>query len=223
VKGMVAAAVALVVACVIAAFAVSQGSDDAAGQPSGPSAPTPSVVAMPPAPTDPDAATPSSSGQGGRRTSGGGGHDGATAQPTGGAVAPGGRRTARPVRLDAPARPAAGVQVRLLSVEAVRTKARLPGEVGGPSLKLTLEVDNGTAARVSLTSAVVNLYFGDALTPAVSIDSAGGDAFPRAVAAQRSARGVFFFNVPKEDRSRVRVEVDLGLGYTVVLLQGAAA
>ena len=131
------------------------------------------------------------------------------------------RPTKPPVSLTAPATPVAGLTARLARIEKVQGLSNLPGEIAGPSLRITVEYDNATAAAVDLRAAVVNVYTGAALTPAIMLSQPGAKPFPASVAAGQTAQGVFVFNVPTNARSQVRVEVDLANQGGVLLFQGA--
>ncbi|MCV2395821.1 hypothetical protein OEB99_16015 [Actinotalea sp. M2MS4P-6] len=134
---------------------------------------------------------------------------------------PGARPSAPPVDLTDPAAPAQGLRVDLANMESVEGEATIPGEVGGPALRVTVQVTNRTDADVSLTSAVVNLYFGADQRPAVGLLEPGARDFPASVAPGASVTGVWVFNVPLDQRDQVLVEVDLSADDTVVLFSGA--
>jgi hypothetical protein len=140
------------------------------------------------------------------------------ASPTSG---PDGRATDPPVALQDSSQPTPGVVVRLASLTSVTAGATLPGEVGGPSLKVAVEVSNATSVPVDLGGAVVNLYVGQDLRPAIEL-SEGESPFPGSVAAGASASGTFVFNVPAADRDVVTVEVDLATAVPITLFQGTA-
>lgn len=129
--------------------------------------------------------------------------------------------TAPPVPLESPATPAPEVVAELRSVEAVTASAELPGEIGGPALEITLEVTNGADRILDLTTAVVNLYHGTERVPAIPIESASEPLPPKAD-PKSVVTGAHVFRVPIDQRQRIRVEVDLGIGRTVVLFEGAA-
>lgn len=129
--------------------------------------------------------------------------------------------TAPPVPLSAPASPAAEVRAELASIDAVTASAELPGETGGPALEITLEISNGTNRDFDLAGAVINLYYGRDRVPAVPIESAS-DPLPPMAGPDSPVTGSYVFRVPVEERRQIRVEVDLGIGRTVVLFEGAA-
>ena len=135
---------------------------------------------------------------------------------------PGARPTAAPVKIDAAATPAPGVQAKLLRIEAVAGLANLPGEVGGPSLRVTVQVDNGISGTLDLRYAVVNLYYGPEKTPAITLTEPGAKAFPDSIGKGGHATSAWVFNVPVDARDQVVVELDLSSAATVVLFEGAA-
>lgn len=145
-----------------------------------------------------------------------------TPTPDGDDEAGSARPTAEPVPLAEPARPAPEVEARITRIEAVEGEANLTGEVGGPSLRVTVSLDNATQTPLDLTFAVVNLYFGQDRAPAIELLRPGGKEFPAQVGAGEEATGVFVFLVPEDQRDDVLVELDLSTESTVVLFEGAA-
>ncbi|WP_104132336.1 hypothetical protein [Cryobacterium sp. M91] len=127
-----------------------------------------------------------------------------------------------PVPLTDPAVAVPGVVFSISELEAVEGVARGPGEIAGPSLRFAVSVRNDTAATVSLTSTVVNFFFGAAQSPATELAAPGGVPFPDAVAAGQAAQGVFVFTVPADARDEVQIAVDYSAGVPIVLFEGAA-
>jgi hypothetical protein len=115
-----------------------------------------------------------------------------------------------------------GVVFSVGTLDAVDGVARGPGEVGGPSLRFTVTVRNDTADTVSLTSTVVNLFFGSELNPATELTASGGAPFPQSVAPGATQQGIFVFAVPTDQREQVRIAVDYTVGVPIVLFEGAA-
>ena len=131
-------------------------------------------------------------------------------------------RVQEPVPLTDPAVAVPGVVFSISELEAVEGVARGPGEIAGPSLRFAVSVRNDTAATVSLTSTVVNFFFGAAQSPATELAAPGGVPFPDAVAAGQAAQGVFVFTVPADARDEVQIAVDYSAGVPIVLFEGAA-
>ena len=127
-----------------------------------------------------------------------------------------------PVALEEPAAAVPGVVFTIGELEAVDGEARGPGEVAGPSLRFAVSIRNDTAAPVSLTSTVVNFYYGVDQAPATELAAPGGVPLPSDVAAGGTARGVFLFNVPEDGRDLVQIAVDYSAGVPIVLFEGPA-
>lgn len=107
-------------------------------------------------------------------------------------------------------------------MEAVQGTASGPGEIAGPAVRFTITITNSTGKRVDLSNTVVNAYAGKHSDPAVPLDSPGGRPFPKSVASGASAKGVFVFNIPKADRSKVEITVDTSVLNPVVAFKGSA-
>jgi len=131
------------------------------------------------------------------------------------------RETLAPRPFDAAATPQPGVTLKVPSVEKVKGEANLPGEVGGPALRFTVELANDTGKKLDLRTVVVNAYYGPDRTPAAPLLKPGGKAFEAETGVDDAARGVFVFNVPTEFQDEVELEVDPGIGKPVVIFAGA--
>lgn len=99
-----------------------------------------------------------------------------------------------------------GADAQIVSIESVTSKAKGPGEVGGSAIRVTFEVTAGTRA-VPVSDISVNAYYGADLTPSIPMTEPGGDPFAGTIAAGKTARGVYVFNVPKNQRADVTVEM----------------
>ncbi|WP_369371110.1 hypothetical protein AB1046_20420 [Promicromonospora sp. Populi] len=149
---------------------------------------------------------------------------GTDAEPSGGTdegEAPAPRETLEPRPFDAEATPEPGVTLTVPLVEEVTGEANIPGEVGGPALRFTVELMNGTGTTLDLRTVVVNAYYGADRTPAAPLLKPGGKAFEAEAGEDDSARGVFIFNIPTEFQDDVELEVDPGIGSAIVIFTGA--
>ncbi|WP_158590153.1 hypothetical protein [Amnibacterium setariae] len=113
------------------------------------------------------------------------------------------------------------LSAEVVKTEAVQGTAEGPGEIAGPSVRFTIRLSNSTGRAVDLSSTVVNAYSGADGAPAVQLRSPGGRAFPTRVANGSSATGVFVFNIPSDERSKVEVTVDTAVGNPVIAFRGA--
>lgn len=132
------------------------------------------------------------------------------------------RERAPAVGLDDAANPARDISVTITSIESVRSRAELPGELSRPALRVTLRVDNSGRKTARLGAPVANLYFGADRTPAISMRNPGSRPFPGAVRPASSVTGRFVFNVPRSDRNKIEIEVDLASGLRIVAFEGSA-
>lgn len=128
--------------------------------------------------------------------------------------------TAPAVGLDQTADFGTGVTARLVSITAVDGVGQGPGEVGGPSLRLAIELTNGTGAVVSLDTTVVNLYAGPQAQPTDLLAGAGDTLFAGDLEAGGSETAVYVFRVPVELRDRIQVTVTYRPDAATVLFEG---
>jgi hypothetical protein len=207
---------ALAVAAVVAAVALRPDADPAAGN--APST-SPTASSGMDAGSDPEA---SESGAGDDEQPGDdpAADDPADAKPSG-AADPAARETLDPAPFGDEATPQPGVTVVVPKVEEVTGEANIPGEVGGPALRFTVDVTNGTGKTLDLRTVVVNAYYGPARTPASPLLKPGGKAFDPEVGDGDTARGVFVFNVPAEFQDKVELEIDPRVDAPIVIFTGA--
>ncbi|MCU1409255.1 MAG: hypothetical protein JWM23_1335 [Microbacteriaceae bacterium] len=128
---------------------------------------------------------------------------------------------ADPIPLEATAEPDPGVTVSVGTFESVQGEAQLAGDVAGPAIRFTVSITNGTAAPVSLSTALVNVYYGSDQSPASELQKPGGAPLPADVAAGATATGTFVFTVPEGERNNVLITVDYRVGDPVIAFQGA--
>lgn len=131
------------------------------------------------------------------------------------------RTTLPPVGIDDSATGADGVQIRIAQIESVTGEAVLPGEIGGPALRITVEVRNDSDATIDMRTATVTAAYGDPLQPANPISKPEGKAFENEASPGQAVTGVFVFEVPAEQRGHVRVDVDLSVDQPIIAFEGA--
>jgi hypothetical protein len=145
-------------------------------------------------------------------------------QPTPGdinkTVAPRKVVTRRPVRLNQTSQVTGTVRVRIPSVKAIQAQARLPGEVAGPGVAITVTVNNGSAKAIDLTNVVVTLT-DSAQNPGGAMTDARARPFRGSLAAGQVRTGVYVFTVAKNRRDPVTVTVTLEGDSPVVEFRGA--
>lgn len=115
-------------------------------------------------------------------------------------------RTKDPVPLDDEAEFGTGLTVELTRIQSIKGEAKVPGEIAGPALKLTLRASNDSKAAVGLDTVIVAVSYGRDRAPAVEL-SEGRRPFSGRLGAGDSKDGVYVYNVPTNERDDVRVEV----------------
>lgn len=99
-----------------------------------------------------------------------------------------------------------GVKAQIVKRQAVKGRARLPGEVSGPAVKLTLNITNTSNKAINLDALVVDVQ-----------DAHGRSASPLLTPPARhirgrlasgdSATGIYLFTIAKKDRSNCTVRI----------------
>ena len=115
-----------------------------------------------------------------------------------------------------------GLAIKILSAEAVKGDAVLPGEIAGPAVRYTIQITNAGADAVDLANTSVTCYTGGQRTPMNSLTSPGAQPFSGSLAKGASGSGVYVFSVPAAARDDVTIIVDYGAGQPAVVFQGAA-
>lgn len=115
-----------------------------------------------------------------------------------------------------------GGDVRITSIESVTSQARIPGEIVGPAIRVTMQIDAGTKP-VDLSRVVVNAYFGKKKTPAIEALGPGVKLFSGELQPGKSTSGVFVFNVPKPERDAVTIEFIHGGSLKPLIFQGSVS
>jgi hypothetical protein len=125
------------------------------------------------------------------------------------------------VPLDDTARFGTGLDLRLSDLEPVDGVARGPGEIAGPAVRLTVRLTNHADRPVSLESVVLEVTYGRAQTPAMSLTGPGGRPFGGTLAPGRSRSARYVFAIPVSARDHVRVAASYTGSVPSVELAGA--
>lgn len=112
------------------------------------------------------------------------------------------------------------VVVSLAKVESVQGEARLPGEIAGPAIRVTVHVKNGSSKALDVGNVRVNAYYGADQTPAGMLTAPGGKQFEGKIAPRTDADGVYLFTIPTSERDNVRITVDTAAGVPVAVFTG---
>lgn len=147
----------------------------------------------------------------------------ATKKPSGTATTNGSTlKEMPPVGLDSEADRPDGVVIALKKIESIAGEAKLPGEIAGPALRLTVTIKNGTNSDLSLDSVVVNGYRGAKQIPLEMLTSPGGSPFTGTLKPGEQAEAVYIFAVDGTHRSDVTFTVDATPGQPAAVFRGDA-
>jgi len=134
-------------------------------------------------------------------------------------VAPHTVQTKPPVDLSATADFGTGLNAKVLSNQKINFTARLPGELSGPAVKVTVQFTNTSRAAISLANVVLN--DADAAgTPMSSVTSAPAAPVSGSLAPGQQATGVYVFSLPPGFRNPCKLSLSYSTAAPVVLFVG---
>ena len=113
-----------------------------------------------------------------------------------------------------------GLEVTLVTLEAVEGKAVAGGEISGPAVRATVSIMNKGTEATDLEYVVVNAYTGSDRAPTGTVMQPGGAPFSGSLDPGETSEGVYLFSIAEADRSDVVITVDHRLGQPVVVFQG---
>ena len=129
---------------------------------------------------------------------------------------------ADPIDTDEVADFGTGVTAEIVGLEAVDGVAKLPGEISGPALRVTVRLTNGSDAALALARVQVDLNSGADRAPGLALTEPGAAPFVGELAPGDSADGVYVFGVPADRRDQVRVLVLYSVDAPMVVFEGPA-
>jgi len=134
-----------------------------------------------------------------------------------------GRKVAAPVDVKTTS-VAASVRVDLTGFTSVKSKASGPGEISAPAVRLTIRLTNTGARSLSLTSVVVNAYYGSAGTPGIQIiGDPASKPFTASLKPGKKATAVFVFNMPVSKRGDATITVSPSPTLPIAVFAGSVA
>ena len=129
--------------------------------------------------------------------------------------------TNAPVPLDGTADFGGSVTAKLTEVNAIDATARVPGELSGPALAVTVEIENSSADPIGLDNVTVNLDTAGG-TPASPVTSDPAAPLSGTLMPGETRTGVYVFTVPTGSRADVGITVLYSTGAPIVLFSGDA-
>ncbi|HXH35890.1 MAG TPA: hypothetical protein VNJ54_16040 [Plantibacter sp.] len=124
--------------------------------------------------------------------------------------------------LDQPAAAPNGLTASIVSLESVEGEAIGAGDVGGPAIRVTVRLTNGTQEAFDTSLTVVNGYSGAERNPAGTLAKPGGKPFSGSIDPGASQDAVFLFTIPEDARGDVTITVDYQAGQPAFVFQGDA-
>jgi hypothetical protein len=118
--------------------------------------------------------------------------------------------TLAPVDVDEPVEFEGGIVAELVSVEQIKVKARLPGEISGPAFVATVRLTNDSRRRLDVDGVTVTLEDRDGI-PSSPISGDPADPFSGRVARGDAADAVYVFTFDKDNQSQ---PVTIGVNYS---------
>jgi hypothetical protein len=130
-------------------------------------------------------------------------------------------KTKEPIPLDGTAGFGTGLTVQISDIDSVKGVATAPGEIAGPALKISVVADNSSKKAIDLRSVVVFVTYSKKQTPAIKL-SAGTRPLEGRLPADARRKGTYVFNVPRDERDLIRVEVSYSGKAPTVSFEGPA-
>ena len=127
-----------------------------------------------------------------------------------------------PIPLDETGDFGTGLSVQLVGIEAIEGEARTQGEVGGPALRVEVEMTNESDEPLSLERTQVEITYGEDRTPGIELTGSGTTSFAESVAPGESSTAVVVFLVPLDQRELVQVAVTETTGTPIIVFEGSA-
>lgn len=128
-----------------------------------------------------------------------------------------------PAPLDEPVSAPSGLSASIVSIESVDGEAVGAGDVGGPAIRVTVRLTNGSTTPLDTALTVVNGYSGADREPAGTLVKPGGKPFSGTVGPGETQDAVFLFTIPEDARGDVTITVDYAAGQPAFVFQGDAS
>ena len=127
--------------------------------------------------------------------------------------------TAPAVPLTSTATLGGGISAQVTKVDRLDVQAKVPEEVSGPALAVTIEVKNGAEEAIGLDTVQVNLAYGD--RPASPLSTAPTHPLSGTVQPGRASSGVYAFLIPPDPSGDVSLTIWYSPTSPTVLFKGS--
>lgn len=128
--------------------------------------------------------------------------------------------TKPPVKMDEPAK-TGKVVATVVKLKAIKAKARMPGEVAGPGLAITVKLVNNSKKAFDSSGVLVTLY-DSRNAPGGEMSAPPSNPMTGVLKPGESAQGVYVFTIPVKRRSPVTINLTLPTESPVLAFRGKA-
>lgn len=111
-----------------------------------------------------------------------------------------------------------GLLASVQKIDPLQIASSGPGELNGPGVSVTVEVENKTPQPVDLGGVVVNASYGNDQAAAGSL-AAPFRAFTGQLDSGKSAQAVYVFQVPERDAASVVVDINYSKAPNIVIVR----
>jgi hypothetical protein len=111
-----------------------------------------------------------------------------------------------------------GLLASVQKIDPLQITGSGPGELNGPGIGVTVQVENKTSQSVDLGGIVVNASYGNGQSAAGSL-AAPFRGFAGQLETGKSAQAVYVFQVPESDAASVVVDIDYSGAPNVVIVR----
>lgn len=125
------------------------------------------------------------------------------------------------VSLTQVAEPGGGITATVTDLVAVDGKGQGPGQIAGPAIRFTLNLNNGGSTAIDTGMVVVNVEGGPDHVPALVLSGPGAVNFPASTAPGAQSSGTFVFLLPDSQRDNVRIFFNFQVSSSIAAFEGA--
>lgn len=125
-----------------------------------------------------------------------------------------------PKEMDVSVTVAHDVRIEIGEVQAVKAKAKLPGEISGPAVKVPVTITNNTDKVIISRDVIADVFFGEDLLPGTPLISAEDANFPISINPGDEVTASYVVVVPDGVGESIRVTVNYQAAEPVAVFDG---
>ncbi len=113
------------------------------------------------------------------------------------------------------------VSAKITGIKTIKQTARLPGEISGLALAVSVQLSNESVSPVDLSSVMVEVQ-DHAGVPASPVSSVQESRFAGSLGAKKTAAGVYLFTAPSSNSNPITIGVSYSNGAPLARFVGDA-